>query len=83
MKSTNRLTKYLNIYISLLLCNQPNRNMLILTKDNNALDYSIHHKREKYLLGNEGLNNVEDQKDLLGESFDNENIRKRLPRSIH
>ena len=48
IKSTSELTKYLNAYTSLLLCIYPNRNSLILTKDNDISDYFIYYKEKKY-----------------------------------
>ena len=52
MKLTSGLIKYLNVCTSLLLYIQSKRNISILAEDNNVSDYFIHHKEEKYLLGN-------------------------------
>ena len=48
MKSTSRLTRYLNTCTSLLLHIQPNCNSQMLVEDDNALDYFMHYKEEEY-----------------------------------
>ena len=52
IKLTNELIRYLNVCISLQLYIQLNRDSLILAKDDNALDYFVHHKKKKYPLSN-------------------------------
>lgn len=73
MKSPSRLTRYLNACTSLLLCIQPNQNILIAAEDD---------KKEEYLQGNKEKSIEEDQRDLIGKNSDNKNLKNRLPRYI-
>ena len=59
---------------------QPNKNSLMLVKDNNALDYFIHHNKKKYPLGNKGPNVKKNQRDLVGKSSNKKSIKNILPR---
>ena len=68
----------MNACTSLLLYIQPNRNSLMLAKDNNTSDYFMYYKEEKYPLGNKKQDVEEDQKDLISKSLVNENVRDML-----
>lgn len=52
----------------------------MLAENNDALNYSIHYKEEKYPLGNKTSDDEEDQKNLLDKSSDNKSVRDMLPR---
>ena len=60
MKSTIRLIRLLNAYISLLLRIQLNRDSPILAEDDDTSDYIMHHKKEEYPLGNKRQDVEED-----------------------
>lgn len=53
-------------------------NMSIIAKDDNTIDYFIHHKKEKYPLGNKKQDIENDQKILIGKSLDNKSIKNIL-----
>ena len=78
MKLTSGLTRHLNIYTSLVLYIQCNQNSPILAEDDNASDYFIDYKEEKYLLGNKKQDVKKNQRDLVGKSLDNESINDIL-----
>ena len=60
----------MNTCISLLLHIQPNCNIFMLAKDDNISDYFIHHKKEKYPLGNKEKNVENNQKEFVDKSSD-------------
>lgn len=60
MISTSNITKYWNIYMSLLLYIKRNQNILMLIDNNYVLDYSIYYNKEKYLLYNKKQNSRKD-----------------------
>lgn len=78
MKSISRPTRHPNTYLSLLLHIQPNRNSLILAKNDNASNYFMYHNKDKYLLGNEEQNIKEDQKNLIYKNLDNKSVKNML-----
>lgn len=73
VKLIHGLKKHFNDYTSLLLHIHPDQNMLMLEKND---------KKEQYQCGNKKQGVEEDQRDLVGEIFDNKNERDRLPRRI-
>lgn len=82
MKLISGQTKYLNIYTNLLLCMKPNQNSPILAEVKNTLDYFMHYKKKKYLLGNKRQNVKKDQRNLIGKNSNNEIIRNIVLRHI-
>lgn len=69
MKLANKLTNYLNACINLPLHIQPNQNMSMLAEND---------KKEEYSQSNKGQDVKENQRDLIGKSSNNNNIRDRL-----
>ncbi len=78
MKSTSGLTRYRNACTSLPLHIQSDQNTPMLVEDDDASDHFQHHEEEEYLLGNEGQEIRENQRDS-GQSLNNKSLRDILP----
>ncbi len=54
--------------------------MPMLAEDDDTSDHLMYHKKDKYPLGNKEKEIRENQRDLVGQSSDNESLRDMLPR---
>ena len=80
MKSRSGLKKHLNACKSLLLLSQLNWDSPILAKDDDTLDYFIYDNEKEYALGKKRQDIKEDQRNLVGKSWDNKSVRNMLPK---